>query len=52
MLAGEGGRVTLAANVHVRPAGLDGDTDRLTVPVKPLTAVTEIVEVPEDPANI
>lgn len=52
MVAGEGGRVTLAARVQVRPAGLDGDTDKLTVPVKLFTAVTVIVEVPEAPARI
>lgn len=38
--------------VHVRPAGVDADTVRATVPVKPLTAVTVIVDVPEDPASI
>jgi hypothetical protein len=38
--------------VHVKPAGVDTDTARLTVPVKPFNAVTVIVEVPEDPASI
>jgi hypothetical protein len=31
---------------------VDTDTARLTVPVRPLTAVTVIVEVPELPAKI
>jgi hypothetical protein len=44
--------VTLAGNVHVRPAGVEADTARLTVPVKPLTAVTVIVDVPDAPARI
>ena len=44
--------MTLAARVHVRPAGVDADTARLTVPVRPLTAVTVIVEAPEPPASI
>jgi len=38
--------------VQVRPAGVEAETARLTVPVKPLTAVTVIVEVPEAPARI
>jgi hypothetical protein len=38
--------------VHVRPAGVDTETARLTVPVKPLTAVTVMVEIPEAPARI
>ena len=37
--------------MHVRPAGVDADTVSATVPVKPLTAVTVIVEVPAAPAN-
>ena len=44
--------MTLAGRVHVRPAGVDADTARLTVPVRPLTAVTVTVEVPEPPASI
>jgi len=44
--------VTLAGNVHVRPAGVEADTARLTVPVRPFTALTVIVEVPEEPASI
>jgi hypothetical protein len=38
--------------VQVRPAGVETDTARFTVPVRPLTAVTVIVEVPEEPASI
>ena len=38
--------------MHVKPAGVDADTARLTVPVRPLTAVTVMVEVPELPASI
>jgi hypothetical protein len=38
--------------VQVSPAGVEADTARLTVPVRPLTAVTVIVEVPELPAKI
>ena len=38
--------------MHDRPAGVEADTARLTVPVSPLRAVTVIVEVPELPANI
>jgi len=44
--------VTLAGRVQVSPAGVDTDTARLTVPVRPLRAVTVIIEVPEAPANI
>jgi hypothetical protein len=31
---------------------VDPETARLTVPVKPFTAVTVMVEVPEEPARI
>jgi hypothetical protein len=51
-VCGDVPKVTLAGNVQVRPAGVDTDTARFTVPVRPLTAVTVIVEVPEDPARI
>jgi hypothetical protein len=44
--------VTLAGSVQLRPAGVETDTARLTVPVKLLTAVTVIVEVPDEPASI
>jgi hypothetical protein len=49
---GEVPNVTLAGNVHVNPAGVETETARLTVPVKPFTAVTVMVEVPEEPASI
>jgi hypothetical protein len=45
-------KVTLAGRVQVRPAGVDTDTDKPTLPVNPLTAVTVMVEVPEAPASI
>jgi hypothetical protein len=51
-VCGEVPNVTLIGRVHVKPAGVDADTDRLTVPVKPFRAVTVIVEVPEAPARI
>ena len=52
-VCGEVPKVTLVGdNVHVRPAGVDADTVRATVPVSPLTAVTVIVEVPDAPARI
>jgi hypothetical protein len=45
--------VTLVGvRVHVRPAGVDTDTVKPTLPVKPFTAVTVMVEVPEAPARI
>ncbi len=45
-VAGDGGNVTLAGlmAVHVRPLGR-GVSDKDTVPAKPFTAVTVIVEV-------
>ncbi len=51
-VAGEGGRVTLAGliAVQVSPAG-SGVSDRDTVPEKPFTAVTVIVEVAEEPVG-
>jgi hypothetical protein len=51
-VCGEVPKVTLAGRVHVRPVGLDAETERLTVPVYPLSAVSVIVEVPEEPARI
>jgi hypothetical protein len=44
--------VTLAGNVQVRPAGVETDTARFTVPVNPFSAVTVMVDVPEEPASI
>ena len=37
--------------MHVRPAGVEAETVRATVPVRPLSAVTVIVEVPVAPAS-
>jgi hypothetical protein len=52
-VAGDGGRVTLVGvRVHVRPAGVEADTVRPTLPANALTAVTVIVDVPEAPARI
>ena len=51
-VCGELPNVTLAGKVQVSPAGVETDTARLTVPVRPLSAVTVIVEVPEAPARI
>ncbi len=50
-VAGDGGRITLAGliAVQVRPEG-SGVSDRATVPVKPLTAVTVMVETADEPA--
>ncbi len=49
---GEVPKVTLAGRVQVRPAGVDAETERVTTPVNPLSAVTVIVDVPEPPARI
>jgi hypothetical protein len=51
-VCGEVPKTTFAGRVQVNPAGVDEDTARLTVPVRPLTAVTVMVEVPEAPASI
>jgi hypothetical protein len=52
-VCGDVPNVTLVGvNVHVSPAGVEADTVRATVPVRPLTAVTVIVEVPDAPARI
>jgi hypothetical protein len=52
-VCGDVPNVTLVGvRVHVRPAGVDADTVNATVPVRPLTAVTVIVEVPELPGVI
>jgi hypothetical protein len=51
-VCGEVPKVTLVGDrVHVNPAGVEADTVSETVPVRPLTAVTVIVEVPDAPAN-
>ncbi len=51
-VAGDGGRVTLPGEIglQVSPAGTVSVS--VTVPLNPLTPVTVIVEVPEDPTNI
>jgi hypothetical protein len=52
-VCGDVPKVTLVGvRVHVSPAGVDAETVRATVPVRPLTAVTVIVEVPDAPARI
>jgi len=52
-VCGEAPKVTLVGDrVHVSPAGVEAETVKATVPVKPLTAVTVMVDVPEAPANI
>ena len=52
-VSGDVPKVTLVGdNVHVSPAGVDADTVSATVPVRPLTAVTVIVDVPDEPASI
>jgi hypothetical protein len=52
-VCGEVPNVTLVgARVHVRPAGVDAETVSPTVPIRPLTAVTVIVDVPDEPARI
>ena len=51
-VCGDVPKVTLVdVKVHVRPAGIEAETVSATVPVRPLTAVTVIVEVPDAPAN-
>ncbi len=52
-VAGDGGRITLAGlmAVQVSPVGR-GVSERATVPAKPLTAVTVIVETAEEPAFV
>ena len=51
-VCGDVPNVTLVgARVHVSPAGVEAETVRATVPVRPLTAVTVIVEVPVAPAS-
>ena len=51
-ICGKVPKVTLVGDrVHVRPDGVETETVSAIVPVKPLTAFTVIVEVPEDPAR-
>ena len=42
----------VGVRAHVSPAGVDADAVSATVPVRPLTAVTVIVDVPDEPASI
>lgn len=42
----------VGVSVHVSPAGVEAEAERLTVPVNPFTAVTVIVDVPDAPARI
>lgn len=42
----------VGVRVHVRPAGVEAETVNATVPVRPLTAVTVTVDVPDAPARI
>ena len=52
-VCGDVPNVTLVGDsVQVRPAGVEAETVKATVPVRPLTAVTVIVDVPEAPASI
>jgi hypothetical protein len=52
-ICGEVPNVTLVGvRVQVRPAGVEADTVSATDPVRPLTALTVMVEVPEAPARI
>jgi hypothetical protein len=52
-VCGEVARLTLAGlRVQVKPAGVEAETVRSIVSVSPLTLVTVIVEVPEEPARI
>ena len=52
MVCGDVPNVTLVGVTHVRPAGDDAETENVTVPVKLLRAVREIVDVPDAPARI
>jgi hypothetical protein len=52
-VCGDVPNVTLVGDrVHVNPAGVEAETVSATVPVRPFSAVTVIVDVPEDPARI
>ena len=43
--------MTLGGRLQESPDGDDDDTDRVTVPEKPFTAPTVMVDVPEAPAR-
>lgn len=49
-VCGEVPNVTLAGRLQVNPAGVEVDTDRLTVPVRLLMVVSVIVDIPDEPA--
>ena len=50
---GEVPNVTLVGvSLHVRPGGVEAETVKEIVPVRPLTVVMVVVEVPEAPAKI
>lgn len=51
MVCGDKPKVTLAGKVQTSPEG-DEETDRLTVPVKPLVAISVTVTVHEEPGTI
>ena len=52
-VCGDVPNVTLVGvRVQVRPAGVEAETVSATVPVRPLTALTVIVDVPDAPASI
>ncbi len=46
---GEVPKVTVPIGVQASPVGVEAETDKLTVPASPLTAIRVIVEVPERP---
>jgi hypothetical protein len=51
-VCGDVPKVTLVGDsVHVSPVGVEAETVSPTVPVRPLTALTVMVEVPVAPAN-
>jgi len=49
-VCGDVPNVTLGGRVHVRPAGVDAETDKFTVPVNPFTGATVMVDVAVVPA--
>jgi len=52
-VCGEVPNVTLVGvRVQVKPAEVEAETVKATVPVRPFTAVTVIVEVPDAPTRI
>jgi hypothetical protein len=52
---GEAPNVTLAGSVQVRPAGVEDDAERLTVPLKlfsPVTVIVCVIDVPLFPVTV